>query len=182
MNENKRDLILYYWEKYYPFFFSALSIIVFGFIGLSVKTNNLEKIIDGSINLASIITGLLGALLGILISVKDSPLVKYIFQKQHKTRIFSYIKQTIYSGFFTIGFAALLYVHVDKNACPTLISQILLFCWLACATFLLSSSYRIISILMEILANKDIPVERPPGNLMSPEEVERLKKERSRKK
>lgn len=179
MNENRRDLLAYYWERYYPFFFSVLLPIAFWSIGFSVKNKKLEKIIDGSINSASIITGLLFALLGILISIKNSPLVKYVFQK-YQTRVYLYIKQTIYSGFLTIIFANLLYVHVSDN--PRLISHIIFFLWLGSAIFLLTSSYRIINILMIILANNDIPPERPPGNLMSPEEVEKLKKEVSRKK
>lgn len=183
MSEEKpRRRLDAYWEAWYPTVVSLVLVTACWRIGFNVSTPNVDKIIDASINLASIIIGLLGALLGILISVKDAKMIDFIFRSVHRDTIYRYIRQSIFAGFLTIGFASVSYIDVGKDARSSPIWSMAFFLWLFCATFLLISSYRIIDILMYLLANKDVSVDRPDSVQMNPDEVDELKRQTARNK
>ncbi|MDO8223950.1 hypothetical protein [Bacillus cabrialesii] len=54
------------------------------FIDFTYAVKNFDKVLDGAITFSSIVLGFLGALLGILISIKDSAIVSAIFESKEK--------------------------------------------------------------------------------------------------
>lgn len=168
------------WETWYPFLISVLLLPAVQLTHFNTQINNVDKIVDASINVASILIGLLGALLGILISIQNSSMVQYVFSTVHRHTIYRYIKQAIFAGICTIGFASSLYVFLGDKQPVNWLSQSILYIWLFSSFFLLLSAYRIIDILMYLLANKDVQLERPRGMELSQQEVEDLKKQNSR--
>lgn len=169
------------WEAWYPFVISFVLVLVSLVTPFNAGTPHVDKMIDASINLASIVLGLLGALLGILISIKDSSLIAYIFSSVHQHTIYRYVRHSIFGAFLTIAFAAVSYVFVGDSSRISTLSQIIFFLWLFFGLFLLTSSYRIIDILMYLLANKNVLPVRPEGTKLSDEEAEALKRKTGRR-
>lgn len=181
MNYDRRQLRFWaLWEAWYPALLSLILTAGLWWIGLNATTPNVDKIVDASINLASINIGLLGALLGILISVKDAKLIDFIFRSVHRDTVYRYIRQSIFSGFLTIGFGAASYIDMGTVSRSSPTWDVIFLLWLYFSLFLLISSYRIVDILMYLLSNKDISVDRPETDKMSPEEVEKLKRQTGR--
>jgi hypothetical protein len=166
-------------EKYYPPVLSAIVVPILILIGTNPTLENVDKIVDASINIASILIGFHGALLGVLISVQDRAVVKLIFESVKREEIFSFIRYAIFSGFFTLISAATLYVHIKT---VTNASYYFFNVWLFLAVNFLLSSYRIIDILMYLLSVRDIKIERPPSKIMEKDAAEDLKQQFSRKK
>jgi hypothetical protein len=166
------------WERWYPLLLSIVSTAVLIFVVGANPTLKVEKVIDASINLSSILIGLLGALLGILISIKDTSIVNQLFSSPNeKDRIYSFIKQAIFLGFMTIISASFLYVNLEpvKQA-----SYYFFNIWLFLSICFLFFSYRILDILMYILANKDVKLEAPEPMRMPTQDAEDLKSQFTR--
>ncbi|MEK8129482.1 hypothetical protein WMW72_16370 [Paenibacillus filicis] len=178
MASGKKRSFESFFDNYYPVIFSTAIMVGLWYVGFDVSANNVEKVLDASINFSSILIGFIGVMLGLLISIKDAAIVTLIFSSVQKDTIFKHLKYSIYTGFLTVLSVAALYVHI-KNI--TLTSHILFELWLFFALNLIISSYRIIDLLMYILSNKKIKIERPVGEVMPSNDVEELKKHTGRK-
>lgn len=165
-------------ERYYPLLLSVVSTAVLIFVVGANPTLKVEKVIDASINLSSILIGLLGALLGILISIRDTSIVNLLFSSQNERhKVYSFIKQAIFLGFLTIIAASFLYVNLEP---VTQASYYFFNFWLLISVSFLFYSYRILDILLYILSNKDVDLEVPEPLRMETDEAEALKVQLSR--
>ncbi|UUZ84757.1 hypothetical protein LJK88_14635 [Paenibacillus sp. P26] len=168
------------WERFYPLIITMVAVLMLLFIvGLRPTVENVDKMVDASINISSILIGFNGALLGIIISVQDKPLMKKIFGSVKKEEIFSFIRQAIISGFMTLISASTLYVFIKTISTPSYYAFNI---WLFIFIYFLTSSYRVIDILMYLLSLKDIQIDPPQTEVLSREKEEELKKQYGRSK
>lgn len=128
------------YEKLYPYIYSLL--VVF----LSIKhknslykSENINSALDALITASSLIIGFLGAVLPIILSMKnDSMLVKHVFQKDTDKLFLKYIKQTLITGIFVIILAVSVYFRDQfggtwyEKYCVSILAYIFS-CFLLCA-------------------------------------------------
>ncbi|WAH38630.1 hypothetical protein [Alicyclobacillus dauci] len=148
-------------------------------IGLEITTKNLDKLVDASLNVSSIFIGLLGALLGIVLSIRDAELVQHVMGSDYKSVLFGYIWEAISAGFCTIIFAAVLYVVMGESAPALWWWRIVLGLWSGMAIFMLLSAFLSVRELMTIISNAHLKVARPDSEEMQEDEAEALRNELS---
>lgn len=141
--------------RYYIFVYVlSLIVVVLGFIfEWTYKIEKFDKVLDSVITFSSIILGFLGALLGILITIKDSNIMKKIYKENHKKTIKFYFSEAIIFGFLVVIVSTILHLFVgsDKNYV-----QCVFFFWIFLTSQFFFSSYRVISTLMHIMFKSDM--------------------------
>lgn len=159
----------------YPYLISAIFTVLLFFTGFNYSSNGFEKILDAAITFSSIIVGFLGALLGILISIKDSKIVKDIFDTKEKYTLKHYFEETFLIGIGIVVLTCSMYVLINiKNK---IVIDIFYYSWLFITLLFIPSSYRIISLLMSVFfnSNNDRSDERPEGNDLNKDDLEAMK-------
>ncbi|MYL71737.1 hypothetical protein GLW00_12795 [Halobacillus litoralis] len=144
---------------------------------ISYNYKNFEKVLDGVITFGSIVVGFLGALLGILVSVRNSGIVKEIFESNNKTVLKIYFNETFIVGFLTIITSISLYILKEYDQVA---SKIVFYFWILFVIWFIPSTYRIINILMTVLFKSNVRDNslRPEGNAVDNHEDREDMKER----
>lgn len=91
-------------EMLYPYVLSVVIFALFKFVKNSLyQSKNINDALDAVITVSSLIIGFLGAVLPVIMSMKnDSKLVKYVFQRDKDKLFLKYIKQTLIVGVLVI--------------------------------------------------------------------------------
>ena len=91
-------------EMLYPYVLSVVIFVLFKFVKNSLyQSKNLNDALDAVITVSSLIIGFLGAVLPVIMSMKnDSKLVKYVFERDKDKLFLKYIKQTLIVGVLVI--------------------------------------------------------------------------------
>lgn len=144
--------------------------INFAFVGF-------EKVLDTVITFSSIVTGFLAALLGILVSIRDSDIVKEIFETKAKGELKYYFYESFSLGFVVVITSGLMYVliHYDNE-----LTNNAFYFWILIVIWFFLSTYRIVNILLSIFFNSNNSRNRPESNRPS-ENVRGKIRERLRK-
>lgn len=163
-NKKKSDTLLWITEKYLPFALGILGAILMGWCSISGKINNsnsLEKILDSTVTFSSITVGFVGALLGILFSIRNTEVIDLLFKSREKDTLKKYFKQNIISGIILVIVSMALYVKDDIDSIITInvknirLSSIFFIIWGFLLFYMLTSTYRITSIMMHIIFSDD---------------------------
>lgn len=139
-----------------------------------------EKVLDTMIIFSSIVTGFLAALLGILVSIRNSEIVKTLFSTKTKGIIKYYFYETFILGFSVVVVSGAMYVLTDYDFDFTIY---FFYFWIMIVFWFFPSTYRIVSVLLSIFfrANNNNRNQRPSDNKVNAEERNEMK-ERLRKK
>lgn len=91
-------------EMLYPYVLSVVIFVLFKFVKNSLyQSKNINDALDAVITVSSLIIGFLGAVLPVIMSMKnDSILVKYVFERDKDKLFLKYIKQTLIVGVLVI--------------------------------------------------------------------------------
>lgn len=91
-------------EMLYPYVLSVVIFVLFKFVKNSLyQSKNINDALDAVITVSSLIIGFLGAVLPVIMSMKnDSKLVKYVFERDKDKLFLKYIKQTLIVGVLVI--------------------------------------------------------------------------------
>lgn len=172
----KRSLA--YVELLFPIVLASITTVTLVYFDFNPGLKRFEKLVDGSITFSSIIVGFLAAMLGILVSIKESKVVKAIFSNRTKSQLAFYFSESIFLGFLVIGTAGALYLVMDSmNTRSTSIFII----WTASLLWFLFSSLRIIIVMLLILFHDPEKDKRPDGNALSDDEREQSRSRNARK-
>lgn len=98
-------------EMLYPYVLSVVIFVLFKFVKNSLyQSKNINDALDAVITVSSLIIGFLGAVLPVIMSMKnDSKLVKYVFERDKDKLFLKYIKQTLIVGVLVIIVSATVY-------------------------------------------------------------------------
>lgn len=138
----------------FPYIVSVLLLVIAYFLDWSYKIEKFDKVLDSIITFSSIIIGFLGALLGILITIRDTGIMKKIYSKNiYKKELKFYFYETIIIGFIVIVLTTIMYLVMGQEY---KINIIIFYAWLFVATLFFISSFNLILKLMSILFKSDI--------------------------
>ncbi|MUG44930.1 hypothetical protein [Paenibacillus woosongensis] len=143
-------------SKFYfiiPWCFCCIIVLAALLLGFTYELPKFDKVLDSVITFGSIILGFLSALLGILITIQGSSIMKRIYDEKQDVLLKSYFFESIGSGFIVIIFSTIMHVLIDDIR-PFV--RIIFFIWMFSLSLFLFSSYRIISLLMKILFKSDL--------------------------
>ncbi|UTR05464.1 hypothetical protein MM326_15305 [Alkalihalobacillus sp. LMS6] len=142
-------------------------------LGLNNEINQFDKILDASITFTSIAIGFIAALLGILITIKDSEIVKRIFEEDEHKSLKSWFYEAFIIGVLLLISTCINYVFLnDVNIWSTLF----FYMWLSAIVWFAYSLFRIINVLMDVFFKSNDTEMRPESNRYSDEERQEAKK------
>lgn len=109
------EQIKYHIERMYPYILAL--IFAAGLFALKINfmdNENMNDVIDGVNTVTALIIGFLGAILPVILGMKnESKIVKYVFEKDENRLFLKYIKSTIIEGLFLVFFNIMLYFRVE---------------------------------------------------------------------
>lgn len=146
-------------------------------IGFTHKVANFDKVLDGSVIFSSIVVGFLAALLGILVSIRNTEIVKAIFDSQSKWTLKYYFYEAILLGFIVVFVSSAMHVMRGEE---TIISNVTFYAWNIVVFWFAPSTFRIVNVLMSIFFRTNASNSRPESNKVSPEEESEIKKRLSK--
>jgi len=157
-----------------PLLIAVLALLISIWFDFTYTVKNFENVLDGSITFSSIIVGFLGALLGILVSIKDSEIVKAIFATTEKYTLKYYFYETFIIGVLVVLLSCTMHVVREYHSVLTLG---LFYAWMLFTVWFLPSSFRIISVLMSVFFKANNSSGRPEGNKITDnDEREKMKR------
>lgn len=184
MTRQRRDDLLTIIECYYPWMFGSVVTVVASLfywdteIEISTQMSNLVNSIT---TFASVNVGFVGVLLGILFSVKDAPLIKGLFEREHTKGLTSrYFKESIVGGLALVILSSCLHVMTPievllPNGAIIYISTLVISGWAGLVTYALLASFRIMSLMMKALFKSGQPSSRLGGPSMDESERQNLR-------
>jgi|GEM_PF-1056706 hypothetical protein len=175
----RKEVVKYYIERGYPYVIALIFTTVICSVAKSSNTNwieseNLNSLIEGIITLDSIIIGFIGAIMPVVLSMKnESKFVKYVFEKDEKGLFKKYLTTTIAYGLSSIALSLIFFLRdsienkvvVERYAYVYMFS-ILLF-------FLLT--YRSMSFMIRLIFSNESELRNNEPELMSQEEKQKLR-------
>ena len=138
-------------EKLYPVIFSFCSVIYCAMYKItSFDIPRFHDVLNSYVNMSSIIIGFLATMISILITSVDKTVMKKIRQFTGMNLLTSYINIAVISGLivaiYSVGYSAV----ADKPDSP--FWYLFLF-WVFIATLFLTSTFRILQVMLRILTN-----------------------------
>lgn len=188
-DRNKKDRSLEF-EKFYPYAF-ALLIAILGVLCLILNVkiiDDIDTILNATISFVSIILGFLGALIALIFSLDNNPIVNYIFRNKHyKSLMKCYFKVSINSGFIAILITVIMFFRNTirnigfLNINFDLLIDIIKIVWIYYVVLFSLSSYRMINIILKIsfTSKEDIEQGEDESELhvqQIEEDIEQMKK------
>lgn len=149
------EKIKYYFERGYPY---IISVIVFGLLYKYkinfISNNNFNDAIDGISTIASLIVGFLGAILPVILGMKnESKFVKYVFENDINKLFLKYIKEDIAFGLLTLFVSVVLYFK--DEAVFINIKAFIFYLWIALIILFLLLTYRCLSKMLTLIFSSD---------------------------
>lgn len=142
-------------EKYYPITIGLVVAFVFCKLKMNyICSKNLCDALNAAITIASIVIGFLGAILPVILGMKNSSkFVRYVFELDKDKLFLKYIKATIASGILSIVISMILFFNdIFTN---TIIHQYIFYVWVGCMVYMLLCTYRSVSCMMELMFKED---------------------------
>lgn len=150
------------WERIYPYVFALVAF--FAMIGLSrhfklnlVANDNMNDALDGVITVGSIIIGFVGAIIPVILGMKnDSKVVQYVFNRGGNKLFLTYTKLTLLYGLLLIMVSILLFFRGDIPA----IAPRVFYIWFGLIVLFLASTYRSVSNMINLIFTDDLDFSR----------------------
>ena len=145
----------YYIEKFYPVFLSLSIVFIMKYNNINyINDKNMDSAIEGVLTVSALIIGFVGAVLPVVLSMKnDSKFVKYIFEKDKNKLFMKYMKITLVSGLLTITISVSLYFR-DAFSGSKLYNRVF-FAWSFCTVLFMLSTYRCINHMLNLIFSPD---------------------------
>ena len=179
------------WRKIYSYVIPTFFLIIYILIILLMRTNiidcdsiidseNVNNMLEALITFVSIVIGVFGFLLPILITnKKDCGTVEFFLKKADKTKFIGQLKKIIIGGFLVVIVSSLLFLN---DVLLTLVSDILIAILIWLIVFFMCNAYRFISLLLSILITEKEDDVKKVKNQMSDVQIAELNQQlKSRK-
>lgn len=144
----------YFCERSYPY---IVSIIITGLFICKkidiIHNEDMNSALDGVNTFAALIIGFLGAMLPVVLAMKnESKFVKYVFEKDEKKLFLKYIKTTIQIGLILVCVTISLYFR--KSFLDTTVSKII-YVWIFFLALFVLCTYRCLSNMLNLIFSRD---------------------------
>lgn len=167
------------YEKIYPGIGGLIVLTICWKFNLNFfNSKNISEALNADITVASIIIGFLGAVLPVVLAMKnDSFFVRYVFEMDKDKLFLEYIKKTIVSAIISIVISMLLYFR-DLFFNYYLLKS-LFFLWIGSFVYMLLCTYRSVSNMIKLMFSEDrfIPDCFKSMNQEKTRKLEKKKKE-----
>lgn len=171
----------YYVERLYPYFCALIAVLWLYFHKINIVENvGFTELLNGLVTLDSIILGFLGAMIPVVLSMKnESKFVRYVFQNDKDGLFSKYMKSTIFLGLVNAGVSLLLHVRsaMSENAV-----SMLFYGWVFLSLAFLLCTYRSMSYMITLVFRKDEMLAEDGGKKTITSEREQELKEKYMKK
>ena len=152
--------MLYYLERSYPYVGAGIiTVILICFFKIDpVNSSNINEIIDGIVTLDSIIIGFIGAIIPVILSMKnESKLVRYVFDRDSDNLFRKYLSVTIGAGLLDVSISLMVYMRdIIANK---LGQQILRALFMYCFILFLLCTYRSMTCMLKLIFSDDKKIE-----------------------
>lgn len=146
--------VSYYAERLYPYLIGIFILVWSLGSKINILENpNLVETLNGVITVDSIIIGFLGAVMPVILSMKnESKFVRYVFENDNNNLFAKYLKETIFLGLFSAAFSLVL--HLRESLDET--SQLAIYyIWVWSTLSFLLLTYRSMNHMINIVFSKD---------------------------
>lgn len=176
----------YVWERIYPYFISLVIVVVFKFYEINlINDSNIDNALDGVNTMCALIIGFLGAMLPVILGMKnESKFVKYVFEKDKKKLFLKYLRETIITGLVASLVTIVMYFRdsIDNNR----IKDIIFLAWVFITISFMICTYRCLSNMLALLFSDDKTLANSSSNLpfekrIKTEEEEKLEEKYMKK-
>ena len=150
----KKEWAFYLLEGLYPYVIATIAVwccIYFKFnITFDKGYNN---VLGGIVTLDSIIIGFIGAVMPVILSMKnDSKFVRYVFENDKENLFCKYLKITLLLGIGNILITLVMYVI---TSIPKQGQIMIYYIWVFLTTAFLAATYRSMSYMITLIFSKD---------------------------
>jgi len=142
-------------ERGYPYLAAIIAAVVLQRVADGVMCDdNFGEVLNGLVTFDSIVIGFFGAIIPVVLSMKnESKVVKYLFENDREGLFSKYLKITIFSG---ISSAVLsLALHVRNCFIHLFVKDVLYTLWVFFTVLFLFSTYRSLSYMILLMFSKD---------------------------
>lgn len=150
-----RKRIILYAERVYPYLVAAVLCAVLYKSGIDFSQNpKLDNLIDGIVTMESIVIGLMGAMIPVVLSMKnDSKFVTYVFENDTHHLFKKYLTVTIGEGILSLIVTLSMYIRDEYKE---VILKIAYNVWLYLVLLFLFLTYRSMKYMIDIIFTPDL--------------------------
>lgn len=147
--------VKYYWERSYPYIFS----IIICFVMYKEKMNFMENdymndAIDSVNTITSLIIGFLGAILPVILGMKnESKFVQYVFENDKNRLFLKYIRENILVGLFLLFISVVLYFRKEEAMQAYIYYGF--YIWSTSIVLFLFATYRCLTNMLNLIFSSD---------------------------
>jgi len=154
-----KKVVLLYLERIYPYLLaSTLCILLYLTDFNFLDDHRVDNMIDGLITMESIVIGLIGAIIPVILSMKnDSKFVKYVFENDSRGLFRKYLTVTIGIGLVSVAFSLAMYI---RDAYTDKIKNVIYNCWIFFIFLFFLLTYRSMRYMILIIFSPD-PIDEP---------------------
>lgn len=147
--------VRYILERVYPYAVASFLVITMYLKKINyISSNNIDNAIDGVITITSLIIGFVGAVLPVIMGMKnDSKFVRYVFEKDTERLFMKYMKNTLFCGIVLIAVSVSLYFKKDYET--TMYYEYSFYIWVFMMALFLSATHRCINNMLNLIFSKD---------------------------
>jgi uncharacterized BrkB/YihY/UPF0761 family membrane protein len=144
---------------------------------------NLNRALDASNTVVALIIGFLGAILPVILGMKnESKIVKYIFDRDKNKLFLKYIKATLICGLTTLAVAMSMYM-INDYSCK-MVGFVEFYIWMFLVLLFLMLTYRSLKSMLDLIFMSDKDLQsinrvKSTANEKEIEEIEEMFDEKS---
>lgn len=149
-----KKLILLYLERVYPYILALILCVLLYKLNFNFLENSrVDNLIDGLITMESIVIGLIGAIIPVILSMKnDSKFVKYVFENDTNGLFRKYLTVTIGVGLVSVAFSLAMYIRDEYTE---QVRNLMYNCWIFFIFLFLFLTYRSMRYMILIIFSPD---------------------------
>lgn len=154
-----------YWaERLYPVILSGILTVLLIIIKIDpFQSKNINDVINGIVTLDSIIIGFIGAIIPVVLSMKnESKLVRYVFDKDKDGLFKKYLSSTIAVGLIDVCVSLLVYLRDIMTSEKTIFVLRAFFIFFF--IFFMLCTFRSMSCMLKLIFSDDTKLENDVSN------------------
>lgn len=144
----------YYFERCYPYIISAMISRLLFYLKVDIRTDSgYTELLNGLVNLESIIIGFIGAIMPVVLSMRnESKFARYIFERDKKGLFGKYVRSIILAGLVSTSISLIMQV---RGSMSDEVSNAVYTFWTFMSILFLLLTYRGMSHMVGLIFSKD---------------------------